>query len=526
MKPELLTDISSRINKVNEQKSIDFVTLIRAAKLNPKTDLRHHSLKNQDFSYCDLSGFDFTGCDLIGSKFKGAIIAKAKFQDALADIVSLSEAQDWSRELHIHLLQCLRLVPSETKVSAVEAEPVAVIDIGNKKITCLIGAAEVKGGVKIIGAGVSVNSGMKSGVVVDEVALEMGIRAAVEKVERQCGITVSVVAVNLSDQSTRSSHFSLEQDFTEATEISKNLMNELIRSVLHNASREDETTLHAIPLAWKVDDQNYIKNPIGMLGSSFGVDLHLVLTNRASLLKLINCIERCHIGVRSVSSSTKAAGYGVIKEQEMDLGVTIIHLSADVTVAAIFRDNQLKHIETLRVGGENITKDIARGLSTTLEAAERIKILYGTLLNEAGDENNQIPVPPLNGEGELEYVSKETLKNIIFARAEETLEILRERISTKSLSEFETRKIILTGGGANLTGIKELATKVFEKKVRIGHPCGVSDLESSMSGTENAVAAGLLKLQFDSTEDIVGSPKFPDENLEHPSKKVSVVSRH
>ena len=252
-----------------------------------------------------------------------------------------------------------------------------MLDIGSDKIVCLIGREETGLGVRLIGSGFGVSAGLKGGAVVDLEAAEQGIRIAVDKAERAAGVTVQDVYVNVALRSLRSKHMTVQTQFASGAVVDRDLKR-IMQSSLSELSQPDYAILHAIALDWCVDEENGIKDPRGMYGKSLGVDMHFVLGGMGPLRNLAHCIERCHLQIKSVTVSPYAAALSVLTEDERDLGVTLIDIGAGVSSAAIFRDNRLVHVDAISVGGHNVTMDLARGLSTPYEAAERIKKIYGS----------------------------------------------------------------------------------------------------------------------------------------------------
>lgn len=381
----------------------------------------------------------------------------------------------------------------------------AVLDIGSSKVVCLIGQSDPNMGVKLVGSGFGVSAGLKSGAVVDMEAVAHGIRTAVEKAEREAGVAVQSVSVNVATRSMKSEHITVQTEFASG-EVADRDLTRLVNSSLSEFAQPEQTILHAIPLSWSVDGESNIAEPRGMFGRSLGVDMHFVLAGVGPLRNLAHCIEKCHLTINSVSASPYAAGISVLTEDEKDLGVTLIDMGGGVTSASVFRDNSLVHIETLAVGGQTVTKDIARGLMTPPEAAERIKMLYGSALHGANDDRENIPCPPMGAQDTLHHEPKSLLTGIVRSRAEEIFEILRDRLNKKGLEDYSGRRIVLTGGGSQLNGVRELAEFVFNKRVRIGRPHGVLGLKDNLSGPDFAVATGLLKYQFLKEKEVISGP--------------------
>ena len=391
-------------------------------------------------------------------------------------------------------------------MSARRSDTVCVLDIGSGKVACLIGAKDPAIGVRLLGHGTAVSRGVKAGAVIDLEAAEIGIRQAVEKAERAAGVTVHGVTVNAGIRSIASKHMRVQTEFASGAIEDRNLKR-VIGTSLSETAQPDYAILHALPLDWDVDGEAGIRDPRGMFGQKLGVNMHFVTAGIGPLRNLAHCIERCHLSLRSVTVSPYAAARSVLTQDERDLGVTLIDMGAGLTTASVFRDDQLVHVDAIGVGGHNVTSDIARGLNTPLEAAERIKIFYGSALHGARDEYEQIPCPPVSAMDELRQQPRSLLTGIIRARVEETLELMRERLYKAGLESYSGRQIVLTGGAAQLSGLRELTELVFNKRVRVGTPHGVFGLNDALDSPAYAVATGLLRHAFEpGAEAITGPP--------------------
>jgi len=391
------------------------------------------------------------------------------------------------------------------KGSQKRPETAAILDIGTNKVVCLIGQADEDMGVRLLGYGFGVSAGLKGGVVVDMDAAEAGIRAAVEKAERQAGIAVHSVSVNVSTRSLRSQHMTVQTEFATG-EVADRDLTRVMSSSLSELAQPEDAIIHAIPVNYSVDGENGIRDPRGMFGSRLGVDMHFVLAGIGPLRNLAHCVERCHLRISSATVSSYAAGKAVLTDDEKDLGVTVIDMGAGITTIGIFRDNTLVHVDALPVGGQSVTNDIARGLVTPMEAAERIKFIYGSALHGADDDDVMIPCPPMGAQDELHHQPKSLLTAIVRSRVEETFEILANRIADAGLETYSGRRIVLTGGGAQLNGVPEVAELVFNKRVRIGKPHGIMGLKETLAGPDFAVAAGILKSKFTESEEAISGP--------------------
>ncbi len=398
-------------------------------------------------------------------------------------------------------------------LGAPQPKILAVLDIGSSKVACFIGQQEVGTDIRILGAGFHASAGLKAGAVVDMEAAEHTIRHAVEKAERAAGFAIQSVIVNISSRSLTSHHINVESRFSSAEIADKNLRR-VIEMAMAEFAEPDQAVLHALPLNWTLDGERGIRDPRGMYGSNLGVAMHFVTTNVGVLRNLSHCIERCHLRIEGMVASPYAAGEGVLVDDEFDLGVTLIDMGAGITTAAVFRDRTLAFVDAIGVGGKNVTSDIARGLTTPWEAAERIKAIYGSAMESQNDENQMVPCPPMGAEDELHHEPLSALTGIVRCRIEETFEILRDRFKAAGVGDFAGRRIVLTGGAAQLTGAVPLAEFVFGKRVRIGAPHGLLGLPETMVGPDFAVAAGLMKHVFqDKAEAITGPPDLSGRRI-------------
>jgi len=392
---------------------------------------------------------------------------------------------------------------SKSKQKAMET--IAVLDIGTSKVVCLIGQIDPAMGVRLIGKGFGVSAGVKNGAVIDLEAAETGIRSAVEKAEREAGVTVQAVNVNVALRSLRSQHMRVQTEFASG-EVADRDLKRVLNSSLSELSQPDYAILHAIPMHWSVDGEIGIEDPRGMYGKSLGVDTHFVLGGMGPLRNLAHCIERCHLKIRSVTASPYASAISVLTEDERDLGATVIDMGAGVTSLAVFRDNVLVHVDALSVGGQNVTKDLARGLSTPPEAAERIKTIYGSALLGFDDEQVLVPCPPVGAQDQLQHLPRSLVTSILRSRIEETFEMISERLHGAKMDHISGGQIVLTGGAAQLNGVRELAEQKFNKRVRIGQPHGIFGLHEVLMTSDFAVATGLLKQAYELQPEALSGP--------------------
>ena len=258
--------------------------------------------------------------------------------------------------------------------------------------------------------------------------------------------------------------------------------------------RDGRAVLHSLPIGYSLDAASGIREPRGMLGHKFGVDMHMVTADVATVRNLMLTVERSHLDVEAMVSAPYMAGLSVLADDEADLGAAVIDLGAGTTTCAVFSAGRFVHADGFALGGHHVTMDLARGLNTRIADAERIKAIYGSVLMGGSDERDMITVPPF-GDDEREppqFVSRAALTRIIKPRVEEILEMVRDRLAASPFAAEPRGRVVLTGGASQLAGIADLASRILKRPVRIGRPLGLAGLPEAAKGPAFAVAAGLL----------------------------------
>jgi len=375
---------------------------------------------------------------------------------------------------------------------------IAAVDIGSTKVACFIakmeGAKSNGGGrLRMVGLGHHLSRGVRSGQIVDMDAAEQSIRAAVDAAEKMAGETISGVIINVSCGQLHSQSVSVElpiggRAVTDAD------MRRIQQQGRAHSEPGDRALIHSVPVAFGLDGNPRIRDPRGMFGERLGVQMHVVTAASGPLRNLSHVIERCHLTAQGYVASPYASGLATLVEDEMDLGVTCIDMGGGTTSISVFFENELVHVDVIPLGGQHITNDIARGLTTPVADAERMKTLYGSAIPSPSDERELIAVPQVGEEDRdaPSQIPRTMLTGIIQPRLEETLELVRERLRASGFDRIAGRRVVLTGGASQLTGIREMAARMLDKQVRIGRPLRLSGLSDAMSSPAFATAAGLL----------------------------------
>ena len=379
----------------------------------------------------------------------------------------------------------------------------AVLDIGSSKICCLIAKlkpslrpASLPGrshDIEFLGIGHQLSRGVKSGVIVDMDAAEQAVRAAVDAAERMADITVDSVVVNVSCGRIHSEAFSASIDI-DSHGVEEQVIQRVLRAGRKHSTDSTRGVIHSIPIGYTLDGNRGIHDPCGMIGDTLGVDIHVATADLAPLRNLSLCVRRCHLEIDGFVATPYASGLSCLTQDEADLGVLVLDMGGGTTSSAIFRKRNFAYADVVALGGNHITNDIARGLSTGLGEAERIKALYGSALPSPSDEREVMTVPLVGDDGGEagNEIPKSVLTGIVRPRLEETLELVRDRLRASGFSRYAGKHAVLVGGASNMTGARELAQRILDKQVRIGRPLGIEGLPEAARGPAFAAAVGLF----------------------------------
>ncbi len=395
------------------------------------------------------------------------------------------------------------LTPKMKPVSPRRQAVVAALDVGTSKIACLIARLKPQApqdvlrrrshGVEVLGFGHVAARGMKGGTVIDLAAAEQAIRHAIDLAEQMAQVQLESVVISLSGGRLGSELFNAAIDI-HGPSVGEGDIARVLAAASRHSVRNGRAVLHSLPVGYSLDGSAGIRDPRGMLGRQFGVDMHMVTADVAAARNLMLTVERSHIDIEAMVASPYVAGLAALADDEGDLGAATIDMGAGTTSIAVFSGGRFIHADGFALGGRHVTMDLARGLNARIADAERIKTFYGSVLTSGSDERDMITVPPV-GDDEREppqFVSRETLVRIIKPRVEEILEMVRDRLAASPFAAEPRARVILTGGASQLTGLADLAARILRRSVRIGRPLGIAGLPDAAKGPAFAVAAGLL----------------------------------
>ncbi len=370
---------------------------------------------------------------------------------------------------------------------------IAVLDIGTTKICCLI-ARMTDFGPKIVGLGHQVSAGVRNGTVVDVQALEGAIRSTVEAAEKMAGENIRSVTINVSNAALQSRLISYEISTAGHRIDQADLRHLLDPHGLKIKEGEGRERIHVVPVGYSIDGVRGVRDPIGMYGQRLAVNMHVISASSAPLRNLEMVVSKCHLGISGVVSTPLASSLACLVGDEAKLGVTMIDMGGGTTSVAVFFDGELVHTDMIPIGGTHVTNDIARGMSTPLAHAERVKTLFGNAVSSSSDDQAHIEVPLIgeDGVGEATHVPRSMLVGIIRPRLEETFELIRERLKHAGFEQASGPRLVLTGGASQLPGVSDVANQILDRQVRIAKPNIISGLAEAASGPAFSTSLGLI----------------------------------
>ncbi len=367
-----------------------------------------------------------------------------------------------------------------------------VIDIGSSKVGVLIGQVNEHGFMEVVGKGHAPNRGTRKGHVVNVEATVEALKKATEEAEVMAGVEVEQAYVGIAGTDTRCVNSrGMVSVARKNLEINRLDIERSLEAAQAAALPSDREILHAIPREFIVDEQGGIADPIGMMGSRLEVAVHLVTCNRTRTKTLLTCINRAGIEAIEMVFEPLATAEAALTHDERELGVLLLDIGSGTTEYAYFSEGEVQHSGVLPVGSGHFTNDLAMVLRTPFAEAEQIKIRYGCCLAGMLGEEQGISIPAVAG-GPPRVVPKAELCQILQPRAEEILSLVRDDLLRAGVESNLRGGVVLTGGGAQLDGLLEMAEQIFDTGVRYGLPQGLGGLVDVISSPVWTTASGLL----------------------------------
>ncbi len=372
------------------------------------------------------------------------------------------------------------------------------LDIGTKKTAAIIGEITEDKKIEIIGIGTTDSRGLRKGVVVNLEATVSAIKKAQEEAELMAGVEIDSAFVGISGAHIKSFN---SRGVVAVSGKNKEITPEDIERVIDQSKAvsipPDREIIHIIPQEFVVDEQDGIKDPLGMSGIKLEVNVHIVTSATTSVQNLKTCIERAGIEIERIVLNQIAASSSTLTHDEMELGVGMIDMGGGTTEVAIFERGSLWYTSIIPIGGDNFTNDIAVGLRTPIPEAERIKKKFGCVSSPPMDDEDTIEVPSVGRGKKPRILSRQLLADIIQPRAEEIFRLVDNDIKRMGYEKSLNSGIVITGGTALLEGLEEVAEEIFDLPVRRGDPSGIGGLAERVNTPDYAASVGLILFGYD-----------------------------
>jgi cell division protein FtsA len=372
------------------------------------------------------------------------------------------------------------------------------LDIGTKKTAAIIGEITEDKKIEIIGMGTTDSRGLRKGVVVNLEATVSAIKKAQEEAELMAGVEIDSAFVGISGAHIKSFN---SRGVVAVSGKNKEITPDDIERVIDQSKAvsipPDREIIHIIPQEFVVDEQDGIKDPLGMSGIKLEVNVHIVTSATTSVQNLKTCIERAGIEIERIVLNQIAASSSTLTRDEMELGVGMIDMGGGTTEVAIFERGSLWYTSIIPIGGDNFTNDIAVGLRTPIPEAERIKKKFGCVSSPPMDDEDTIEVPSVGRGKKPRILSRQLLADIIQPRAEEIFRLVDNDIKRMGYEKSLNSGIVITGGTALLEGLEEVAEEIFDLPVRRGDPSGIGGLAERVNTPDYAASVGLILFGYD-----------------------------
>ena len=364
------------------------------------------------------------------------------------------------------------------------------LDIGTSKVVAIVGEITPEGKIEIVGLGSHPSRGLKKGVVVNIESTVQSIQRAIEEAELMAGCQINSVYTGIAGSHIKSlnSHGIVA---IKNREVSEEDLDRVIDAARAVAIPADQRILHVLPQEFIIDNQEGIREPIGMSGVRLEAKVHLVTGAVGAAQNIIKCVRRCGLEVDDVILEQLASSYSVLTEDEKELGVCLVDIGGGTTDIAVFTDGAIRHTAVIPIAGDQVTNDIAVALRTPTQYAEEIKIKYACALRQLANADETIEVPSV-GDRPPRKLSRQTLAEVVEPRYDELLGLVQAELRRSGFEEMIAAGIVLTGGSAKMEGVIDLAEEIFHMPVRLGLPQYVSGLSDVVSNPIYSTGVGLL----------------------------------
>lgn len=391
-------------------------------------------------------------------------------------------------------------------MAGVSGEQMVVgLDIGTSKVVAIIGVAGPGGQLEIVGTGMHPSSGIKKGVVVNIESTVHAIQRAIEEVELMAGCQIHSVYAGIAGSHIRSlnSHGIVAIRDREVHQTDIDRVIDAARAV---AIPADQEILHVLPQEFIIDNQEGVREPLGMSGVRLEAKVHLVTCAANAAQNIKKCIRRCGLEVDDIILEQLASSYAVLTEDEKQLGVCLVDIGGGTTDIAVFTEGAIRHTGVIPIAGDQVTNDIAMALRTPTAHAEELKIKYACALAQLAGPEETVKVPSV-GDRSPRSLSRQALAEVVEPRYDELFTLVQSELRRSGLEDLLAAGIVLTGGTSKMEGVVELAEEIFHMPVRLGMPQNIQGLADIVSNPIYSTGVGLLLYGLQQQQENRSAPK-------------------
>ncbi len=371
-----------------------------------------------------------------------------------------------------------------------KSELLVGLDIGTSQVTAVVGTVDDDKNVNIIGYGRSVSKGLKRGAVVNIDATVQSIRSAVEAAEIMAGCQVNSVYTSMADANVQGLN-SAGMVPVRDKEVTILDIKRVIDAAKTFALSDEQQIMHVLPQEFIIDKQDKIREPLGMSGVRLEAKVHMIMGSKMAIENVAKCVKRCGLQVTDIILGQLAASYAVLTEEEKELGVCLINIGAGTSSIVLFQNAAIEYTLVLPIAGDQVTNDLAIALRLPTQIAEKIKIEHGCAGVDYADPNHDIQVAAL-GNCPAQTLNQVTLAQVIEPRYEELFEIIKHSLKERHLERVARAGVVITGGGALMPGVTELAQRIFQLPIRMGAAQNAKGLSDIIDNPLYATGVGLL----------------------------------
>lgn len=370
-------------------------------------------------------------------------------------------------------------------------EMIVGLDIGTSKVVAIVAEINEASEIEIIGIGSHASRGMKKGVVINIESTVQSIQRAVEEAELMADCQVHSVYAGIAGSHIRSLNSHGMVPIKDKQEVAYSDVERVIDAAQAVAIPAEQRILHVLPQEFVIDQQEGIREPVGMAGIRLDAKVHLVTAAQSAVQNIEKCVRRCGLEIDDIILEQLASSYAVLTDDEKELGICLVDIGGGTTDIAVFTDGAIRHTAVIPIAGDQVTNDIAVAMRTPTQHAEEIKLKFACALKQLANPEDEVVVPGV-GERPARRLSRQTLAGVVEPRYEELLSLIQAELSHSGYLEMLGAGIVITGGSACMEGVVELAEEVFHMPVRLGVPHSVRGMSDVVQNPIYSTGVGLL----------------------------------